>query len=115
MDENKVKALDSVMVQIEKQYGKGSIMRLGDSAGDTTVEALPTGCFALDLAIGIGGLPFDVAAGRDGEDAGVPRDQVFDVDVVGRLDQFGAPVVAEFLFHRDQFAFDDLAHSAVVG
>lgn len=57
MDENKVKALDSVMVQIEKQYGKGSIMRLGDSAGDNTVEALPTGCFALDLAIGIGGLP----------------------------------------------------------
>ena len=57
MDENKIKALDSVMVQIEKQYGKGSIMRLGDSAGDNTVEALPTGCFALDLAIGIGGLP----------------------------------------------------------
>lgn len=57
MDENKVKALDSVMVQIEKQYGKGSIMRLGQTAGDNTVEALPTGCFALDLAIGIGGLP----------------------------------------------------------
>ena len=57
MDENKAKALDSVMVQIEKQYGKGSIMRLGQTAGDTTVEALPTGCFALDLAIGIGGLP----------------------------------------------------------
>ncbi len=57
MDENKAKALDSVMVQIEKQYGKGSIMKLGQTAGDTTVEALPTGCFALDLAIGIGGLP----------------------------------------------------------
>ena len=57
MDENKAKALDTMMAQIEKQYGKGSIMRLGQTAGDTTVEALPTGCFALDLAVGIGGLP----------------------------------------------------------
>ena len=57
MDANKIKALDGVMAQIEKQYGKGSIMRLGQTAGDNTVEALPTGCFSLDLAIGIGGLP----------------------------------------------------------
>ncbi len=57
MDENKLKALDSVMAQIEKQYGKGSIMRLGQSAGDESIEVLPTGCMALDLAIGVGGLP----------------------------------------------------------
>ena len=57
MDENKMKALDGVIAQIEKQCGKGSIMRLGQSAGDTTVEALPTGCLSLDLAIGVGGLP----------------------------------------------------------
>ena len=57
MDENKIKALDGVLAQIEKQYGKGSIMRLGQTAGDTTIEALPTGCLSLDLAIGIGGLP----------------------------------------------------------
>ena len=57
MDEAKIKALDGVMAQIEKQYGKGAIMRLGQAAGDTTVEALPTGCLSLDLAIGIGGLP----------------------------------------------------------
>ena len=57
MDEAKIKALDGVMAQIEKQFGKGAIMRLGQSAGDETVEALPTGCLSLDLAIGIGGLP----------------------------------------------------------
>lgn len=57
MDENKIKALDSVMAQIEKQYGKGAIMRLGQNAGDTNIEVLPTGCLSLDLAIGVGGLP----------------------------------------------------------
>ncbi len=57
MDENKLKALDGVMAQIEKQYGKGAIMRLGQTAGDTNIEVIPTGCLSLDLAIGVGGLP----------------------------------------------------------
>ncbi len=57
MDESKIKALDSVLGQIEKQYGKGSIMRLGETAGDTSIEVLPTGCLSLDLAVGVGGLP----------------------------------------------------------
>ncbi len=57
MDENKLKALDGVMAQIEKQYGKGAIMRLGQSAGETNIEVIPTGCLSLDLAIGVGGLP----------------------------------------------------------
>ena len=57
MDEAKIKALDGVMAQIEKQYGKGAIMRLGQQAGDTSIEVLPTGCLSLDLAIGVGGLP----------------------------------------------------------
>lgn len=57
MDENKLKALDGVMAQIEKQYGKGAIMRLGQNAGDSSIEVLPTGCLSLDLAIGVGGLP----------------------------------------------------------
>lgn len=57
MDEAKLKALDGVMAQIEKQYGKGAIMRLGQEAGDTNIEVLPTGCLSLDLAIGVGGLP----------------------------------------------------------
>ena len=57
MDETKAKALDNVLVQIEKQYGKGAIMKLGQTAGDTNIEVLSTGCLSLDLAIGVGGLP----------------------------------------------------------
>ena len=53
----KMKALDAVLLQIEKQYGKGSIMRLGDAAGQTEIEVIPTGCLTLDLALGIGGMP----------------------------------------------------------
>ena len=53
----KMKALDAVLLQIEKQYGKGSIMRLGQEAGQTEIEVIPTGCLTLDLALGIGGFP----------------------------------------------------------
>ena len=53
----KMKALDAVLLQIEKQYGKGSIMRLGDEAGNTEIDVIPTGCLSLDIALGIGGLP----------------------------------------------------------
>ena len=45
---DKMKALDAVLLQIEKQYGKGSIMRLGDAAGQTEIEVIPTGCLTLD-------------------------------------------------------------------
>ena len=54
---DKLKALDAVLLQIEKQYGKGSIMRLGDEAGNTEIEVIPSGCLTLDLALGIGGFP----------------------------------------------------------
>ena len=57
MNEEKRKALDAVLTQIEKAYGKGAIMKLGDEAGNTDIEVIPTGCLALDLALGIGGLP----------------------------------------------------------
>ena len=53
----KMKVLDAVLLQIEKQYGKGSIMRLGDEAGKTEIDVIPTGCLSLDIALGIGGLP----------------------------------------------------------
>ena len=53
----RMKALDAVLLQIEKQYGKGSIMRLGDEAGQTEIEVIPSGCLTLDLALGIGGFP----------------------------------------------------------
>ena len=53
----KMKALDAVLLQIEKQYGKGAIMRLGDEAGQTEIDVIPSGCLTLDLALGIGGFP----------------------------------------------------------
>ena len=53
---DKKKALDTAMAQIEKMYGKGSIMRYGDG-NVANVEAVPTGSLSLDLALGIGGLP----------------------------------------------------------
>ena len=57
MNEEKKKALDAVLSQIEKAYGKGAIMKLGEEAGNTDIEVISTGCLALDLALGIGGLP----------------------------------------------------------
>ncbi len=56
MDE-KQKALEQVLSQIEKQYGKGAIMKLGAGAAVTNIEVLPTGCLSLDLALGVGGVP----------------------------------------------------------
>ena len=57
MNEEKLKALDAVLAQIEKAYGKGAIMKLGENAGNTDIDVIPTGCLSLDLALGIGGLP----------------------------------------------------------
>ncbi len=57
MNEEKLKALDAVLAQIEKAYGKGAIMKLGQDAGNTDIEVIPSGCLALDLALGIGGFP----------------------------------------------------------
>ena len=53
----KMKALEAVLLKIEKEHGKGSIMRLGDEAGKADIEVIPTGCLTLDIALGIGGLP----------------------------------------------------------
>ena len=57
MNEEKQKALESVLSQIEKQYGKGAIMKMGDNSGYAEVEVIPTGCLTLDIALGIGGMP----------------------------------------------------------
>jgi len=57
MDDNKQKALAAALGQIEKQFGKGSVMRLGDSGADTTIGTISTGSLSLDVALGIGGLP----------------------------------------------------------
>lgn len=57
MNEEKLKALNSTVAMIEKQYGKGSIMKLGDYKVSTDLEFIPTGCLSLDLALGVGGVP----------------------------------------------------------
>ncbi len=57
MTEDKKKALDQTILQIEKEFGKGSIMKLGSYAASRNIEVIPTGCLPLDIALGIGGLP----------------------------------------------------------
>ncbi|HJL66241.1 MAG TPA: recombinase RecA [Arenicellales bacterium] len=57
MDENKRKALDAALGQIERQFGKGSVMRLGEASYDQDVTTISTGSLGLDIALGIGGLP----------------------------------------------------------
>ncbi|MDG2365558.1 MAG: recombinase RecA [Methylococcaceae bacterium] len=57
MDDNKKKALDVALMQIEKQFGKGSVMRMGDSPASRDIDTVPTGSLSLDIALGCGGLP----------------------------------------------------------
>jgi recombination protein RecA len=57
MEDNKQKALNAALLQIEKQFGKGSVMRMGDSSVSRDIEAISTGSLGLDIALGIGGLP----------------------------------------------------------
>ena len=54
---NKMKALEVALAQIEKQYGKGSVMKLGDKSANMQIETVPTGALSLDLALGLGGVP----------------------------------------------------------
>lgn len=57
MNNDKGKALDAAISQIEKQYGKGSIMKLGESRKNLNIETIPTGSLSLDIALGVGGVP----------------------------------------------------------
>jgi recombination protein RecA len=57
MDENRKKALGVALAQIEKQFGAGSVMRMGDANAIKDVESISTGSLSLDIALGIGGLP----------------------------------------------------------
>jgi recombination protein RecA len=57
LDKNKRLALDTAIAQIQKSFGKGSIMKLGEKMDEKTYPAIPTGCIALDIALGIGGIP----------------------------------------------------------
>jgi len=55
--EEKLKALDAALAHIEKQYGKGAVMKLGDPMNQMSVETIPTGSLSLDIALGLGGIP----------------------------------------------------------
>lgn len=55
--DEKMKALDAALTQIEKAYGKGSVMKLGDSKANMNIETVPTGSLSLDIALGLGGVP----------------------------------------------------------
>lgn len=55
--EEKKRALDAALAQIERQYGKGSVMKLGDSGANMNIETIPTGSLSLDIALGLGGFP----------------------------------------------------------
>ena len=55
--DDKLKALDAAITQIEKAYGKGSVMKLGEGGVKMNVETIPTGSLSLDIALGLGGIP----------------------------------------------------------
>ena len=55
--EEKLKALEAALQKIEKEYGKGSVMKLGDTSNHMNVETIPTGSLSLDIALGLGGIP----------------------------------------------------------
>ena len=57
MTDDKKKALEAALGQIEKDFGKGAVMKLGEATADMHVETYPTGCLSLDLALGVGGIP----------------------------------------------------------
>src|SRR4030095_16399977 len=57
MDDNRKKALSAALGQIEKQFGKGSVMRLGDAIAARDIDVVSTGSLGLDIALGVGGLP----------------------------------------------------------
>ena len=55
--DEKLKALDAALGQIEKQFGKGAVMKLGDPAAQMNIETIPTGSLSLDSSLGLGGIP----------------------------------------------------------
>ena len=57
MDDNKLKALQAALAQIDKQFGKGSVMRMGDAQVERDIQTVSTGSLGLDIALGLGGLP----------------------------------------------------------
>ena len=56
-NDEKLKALEAAISKIEKDFGKGAVMKLGESGANMNVETVPTGCLSLDIALGLGGIP----------------------------------------------------------
>ena len=56
-NDEKKKALDAAIAKLEKDFGKGAVMKLGESGAHVAVETVPTGCLSLDIALGLGGVP----------------------------------------------------------
>lgn len=56
-NEDKIKALDAAISKLEKDFGKGTVMKLGDASAHVAVETVPTGSLSLDIALGLGGVP----------------------------------------------------------
>ena len=59
----KLKALEHALADLDKQFGKGSVMKLGETAGDKNIPVIPTGCLTLDAALGVGGIGGSVGRG----------------------------------------------------
>ena len=92
-NEEKKKALDAAIAKLEKDFGKGAVMKLGDSGAHVNVETVPTGCLSLDLALGLGGVP----KGRIIEVYGPESSgKTTDFDSVGR--RFNSSRGCQFLF-----------------
>ncbi len=98
VDSQKAQAIKIAMDQIEKQYGKGAIMRLGESGQSLKVDVIPTGSIALDLALGVGGLP----RGRISE--------IYGPEASGKT-TIGLHVIAEAQKHGGTAAFIDAEHA----
>ncbi len=96
--QERLQALELAIGQIEKQFGRGSIMRLGEAAAHTKVDAIPTGCLALDIALGMGGIP----RGRITE--------IFGPEMAGKS-TLAQHIVAEAQKRGGQVAYVDVEHA----
>ncbi|MFQ5874021.1 MAG: recombinase RecA, partial [Dehalococcoidia bacterium] len=98
MTSEKAKALELTLSQIEKQFGRGSIMRLGEAGQRMTVDAIPTGSLSLDIALGIGGIP----RGRVSE--------IFGAEAAGKS-TLGQHIIAESQKQGGMAAYIDAEHA----
>lgn len=87
--DEKLKALDAAISQIEKQFGKGAVMKLGDPTAQMNVETIPTGSLSLDIALGLGGIEYIVAgAGLNVRRGAYPPELA---EKAGAIEDFTAP------------------------